>query len=89
MADLPDEYPTDETLLAESELVASGADIHDRNKYRSGYRRCVAAYKSGRNEVERRSSWKYCVDYERLLRGVVAEAKAGRNYGHRFDVPSI
>ncbi len=79
------EYPIDQQLLVEAEMVASGADIHDRNKYRVGYRRAVETYKANPSHYQ----WQYCVDVERLLRGVVAEAKAGRNRGRSFDESSI
>jgi hypothetical protein len=81
---LPQEYPVDERLLIEAETIASGADIHDRNKYRVGYKRAIEVYK----KTPSHHQWHYCVDVERLLRGVIAEAKAGRNRGRRFDESS-
>lgn len=76
----PPEYPIDQQLLIEAETLGSGADIHDRNKYRLGYSRAAERYKANPNQT----NWLYCNDVERLLRGVVAEAKCGRNRGNRI-----
>lgn len=70
---LPDEYPLDQQLILEAETTP-GIHAHDRNKKIAIYRLQVANF--ARQRDARR--WFSCVDAERSLRGIVAEAKTDR-----------
>lgn len=71
---LPSEYPIDNQLLVDCESLGSGADIHDRNKYRASYRNQIRKY----NESKNPQYYWWAAEAERLLRGVVAESKLNR-----------
>jgi len=70
---LPSEYPVDESLLVEAETTP-GIDAHDRNKALSLYKLAIRQFKD--DPCGRR--WFACVNWERTLRGLVAEANLNR-----------
>ena len=72
---LPDEYPIDQTLLIEAETTP-GIDIHDRNTAAHAYKSRVSRY--NRSEDAGGHLWFKCVDAERSLRGIIAEACISR-----------
>lgn len=78
---VPDEYPIDNYLLIEAEIYNNGSYVHDINQMSANYKYSVSYYNKQPNDSKndlsekRRLYYHSCLKYERMLRGIVAEAK--------------
>jgi hypothetical protein len=70
----PDKYPIDQHLIDEAESIVNGMDVHDRNQAIGTYKSAVYLYNETKTWSYYISAWKW----ERILRGIVVEARLGR-----------
>lgn len=66
-------YPIDEELIRQAHSIGDGRFVHDVNQKICNYECIVKAW----NQSFEHAYWNQCVNAERSLRGVIAEARLG------------
>jgi hypothetical protein len=80
---LPALFPVDKELCEAAHNMDTGADTVERDKLVTAYRHAVLVFNTlaFTDDDMRNKAWQTCVNFERRLRGLVAEAAIGRRRG--------